>query len=89
MPTHQIDSPDSFHLRQPVLEAMSSLRGRWKVVEGGKALEVDLGLSDYSPHERDVIEFAINPLVTAPNIFGGLDRAVQQALATAIYQIYK
>lgn len=54
MPTHSISDSNNFHLRRPVLDAMSSLSGRWSVVNGGKDIEVDLPLSSYSPHERDV-----------------------------------
>lgn len=89
MPTHSISDPNTFQLRRPVLDAMSALNGRWSVVNGGKDLEVDLELSNYSRHERDVIEFAINPMITAKDIFSGLDREVQKALAKAIYDIFK
>lgn len=88
MPQHPISDPASFPVRQPVLEAMSSLKGRWKVVNNGQSLEVDLPLSNYSPHERDVIEFALDPHYTAKNIFHGLDPDAKKALATAIYKIF-
>jgi hypothetical protein len=84
---YTIYGPESFELRRPVLEAMSALRGRWRVVDGN-TLELDLLLDKYSKHERDVIEFAINPLQIGENIFGGLDRPVQKALATAINEIF-
>jgi hypothetical protein len=86
--THDIAYPESFDARRPVLAAASSLNGRWRVTEDGKTLEVDLPLSSYSPHERAVIEFAINPHFTAENIFGGLDRDVRRALAKAIASFF-
>jgi hypothetical protein len=85
---HRIDYPETFNLRQPVLAAAGSLRDRWRVVEGGKALEIDLPLTSYSPHERDVIEFAINPYTTGKNIFNKLDRDIRRALAEAIHKIF-
>jgi hypothetical protein len=88
MPKHPIMSPETFSGRKLVLESMSALKGRWKVVDGGSALEVDLPLNSYSTKERAIIEFALNPQVTAENIFAGLDRNVQKKLAAALQQIY-
>jgi hypothetical protein len=88
MPKHPIMSPESFKTRQPVLESMSALKGRWKVVDDGKSLEVDLPLTSYSTKERAIIEFALNPGLTAENIFAGLDRNVQKKLVAALQQIY-
>ena len=86
---HPIVYPDSFDVRRPVLEAASSLSGRWRVSANGKALEVDLPLGNYSPHERAVIEFALNPFITAVNIFSGLDASTRHAVATAIHTLFK
>lgn len=86
--SHRIDHAESFALRRPVLEAMSSLAGRWRVSPDGKEIEIDLSLSDYSPKERAVIEFAINPYTTAPNIFHALDDAPRRELAKAIAALF-
>jgi hypothetical protein len=85
---YTIYATKSFELRRPVLAATSSLQNRWRVIDDGKTLELDLRLSIYTPHERDILEFAINPLVMGANIFDGLDHETQLALATAIYQIF-
>jgi hypothetical protein len=85
---HPIDFTATFTLREPVLAATGSLRNRWRVVEGGKALEIDLPLTSYSPHERDAIEFAINPYTTGQNIFNNLDPDIRRALATALYKLF-
>lgn len=87
MPKHPIAYPESFHLRRPVLEAAKSLKN-WNVVDGGKALEIEHDLGGLSKHERDVVEFVLDPYYTAANIFHGLDRETQQALAKAIYDIF-
>jgi hypothetical protein len=85
---HPLADADRFEVRRPVLDAMPSLRDRWRRSEDGKALEVDLPLSDYSPHERAIIEFAIDPYFTAQNIFQGLDLPARKALAKAIHQLF-
>lgn len=81
---HRIDSPETFHLRRPLLDVLHP--GLCEVV--GDHLEVKFPLGDLSPHERAIVEFVINPAITAQNIFSGLDREAQKALATAIYAIY-
>jgi hypothetical protein len=80
--THTLADPESFDVRRPVIDAM--LRGRWRLSDDGKSIHVDLPLSSYSPKERAVIEFAIDPYYTAENIFHALDAPVRRELAKAI-----
>ena len=39
---YTIYAPKSFELRRPVLAATSSLQNRWRVIDDGKTLELDL-----------------------------------------------
>jgi hypothetical protein len=86
--SHDLAYEGSFESRRPVLDGIAGLRGRWRLSEGGRRLETDLPLSSYSPHERAVIEFAIDPYYMAGNIFAGLDQPARWALAKAIHDFF-
>jgi len=86
--SHTIAYSESFDLRRPVLEATGSLKDRWRVSSDGKVFEVDTELGGLSPHERAVVEFALNPYFTAANIFDGLDAPVRHALATSLHKFF-
>lgn len=86
--SHDLAYRASFEMRRPVLDAVARLRDRWRISQDGTRLETDLPLSMYSPHERAVIEFAINPYFTAENIFNGLDSAARRELANAIHKFF-
>ena len=83
---HPISSPETYPLRQPVLEQLTSLKGRWKLVEDGSALEVDL--QAMNSHERALVEFVLNPLDMRTNLFAGLDRQLQRVLAKAVFGVF-
>jgi hypothetical protein len=85
---YNIDFPETFELRRPVLESMSTLDDKWKLSDDGKALDLTLELASLSPHQRDIVQFARNPYSTAENIFNNLDPKTQKALAEAIYKIF-
>lgn len=82
-----IDFPESFHLRQPVLEAILP-NHRWAVAADGKSIAFDLPAENYSTHEKDIIEFALNPHATATGIFAGLDKPVAHRLAAALSALF-
>ncbi|NOT65347.1 MAG: hypothetical protein HOP06_04830 [Methylotenera sp.] len=84
---HDIDWKDSFHLRKPVLEAMLG-SNRWQVTEDGARLAFDTSLSNLSPHERHIAEFALNPYITGENIFSGLSQQTAQVLAKSLYELF-
>ncbi len=86
--SHDVAYRESFAIRRPVLEAMKGLKDRWRLSVDGTRLEVDLPLTSYTPHERAVIEFALDPHYTRENIFHGLDVAVRHALAKAVYEFF-
>lgn len=85
---HPIRHPETLSLRLPVLEGLSSMAGRWRVVNGGKELEVDTDLTGLSRSERAVVEFVLDPQITKENIFSLLDSANQKTLAHAIYKVF-
>ena len=62
----------------------SAVAGTW-VPTANKS---KIGLSDYSPKERAVIELAINPVTTTPNIFHALFDAPRRDLAKAIAALF-
>jgi hypothetical protein len=84
---HPIDWKELFYLRKPVLEKM--LRdSRWQVSADGATLLLDLPLTNYSPHERHIINFALNPYETAQGIFAGLDQPVRESLLHALTSLF-
>ena len=50
---------------------------------GPDGKQIEIGLSDYSPKERALIELAINPYTTTPNIFNALLDPPRRDLAKA------
>ncbi|TCJ11619.1 hypothetical protein EZJ19_15215 [Parasulfuritortus cantonensis] len=84
---HEIEWKDSFYLRKPVLELMLPAR-RWQVTPDGKRISIDTPLNGLSTHERHIVEFALNPYMTAENIFSGLSQPIAQALAKAFNQLF-
>jgi len=84
---HEIAFKESFDIRRPVLEAM--LPGnRWSETTDGERIKFDLPLNNYSKHERDVIEFTLNPYCMSENIFQGLHDPNAQLLAKAINEMF-
>jgi len=86
--SHDLQYRESFEARRPVLDSLAALQGRWRLSKDGARLETDLELTSYSRSERNIIEYAINPHMTAQNIFTGLDYLVSEALATSINEIF-
>jgi hypothetical protein len=84
---HDIEFPESFHIRKPVLSATLPA-DRWAISPDGSMISFDISLAGYSSHERDVIEFALNPYITSANIFSGLGQNASQALATALHELF-
>lgn len=84
MLTHDIDFVESFTRREPALKA---LRIPYKLSADGEKITFDRKLTDFSKHQRDVVEFVLNPL-TRLELFDGLDTAAQRAIAEAIKQTY-
>lgn len=88
---HPVAFADTFHLRRPVLEAVESLRGKWKLSEDGKSLAVQHDLGGLSSGERAIVEFALNPYNTEKNIFHiiGATPELPGILASALYELFK
>lgn len=84
MSTHPLQFARTFSRREPALRAMEI---PYTLSSDSKDITFDRELSAFSPHERDVVEFAINPLVSL-KIFGGLDAEVAKAIAQSIKQTY-
>jgi hypothetical protein len=62
--------------------------GRWQLAPDGNRIELDLPLKLFSPHERNIIEFARNPYNLSDNIFYGLNKSTAELLADAIYRLF-
>jgi hypothetical protein len=84
MPTYAIDFKKTFARREPALKAM---RIAYTLTEDGSAIELERELGSYSPHERDTIEFARNPLHKI-RIFAGLDLRVTKAIVESLKETY-
>ena len=55
---------------------------------GPDGKQIEIGWSDYSPKDRALIELAINPYTTTPNIFHALLDAPRRDLAKAIAALF-
>jgi len=84
---HRIDWPESFHLREPVLRLVLG-NARWDHDATTQTLGFDLPLSNFSSSERAIIEFALNPYMTAEKIFALLSKPVATSLADALHALF-
>lgn len=84
---HHIAFKESFHLREPVLEKILPSE-RWQDTPDGERIAFELPLNCYSAHERHIIEFTLNPYITAENIFSGLSQPTAQTLANSLNELF-
>ena len=84
---YRIEFKESFHIRRPVLAAMLN-ENRWEISPDGSKLLLDLPLNNYSTHQKDIIEFALDPNEMPKGIFSGLDQPVADKLTIAISELF-
>lgn len=87
-PNHyKIRWQDSFDLRRPVLETIRH-SVRWQVSDDQSVLILENPISEYRPHERELLAFALDPYDIAERIFERLDIPAQQNLSIAIMNLF-
>ena len=86
---NSIEFIETFHLREPVLKAMSTIK--YEVVKHTDtvwSLDLDYPVDRFSPHQQDAIHFALNWSTGLGKGLNGLDPAPAKAFAEALAAVY-